>query len=213
MNSKNLLITFLSLFILLSIPSAILFAYPINVGDTIVLKDGPGTTGGGEFQVWKDGIHYFNTFCVETNEYINFNIPYKVANISEYAVRGGSGGGSPDPIDEKTAYLFYNFAMGTLTDYVYGSDASADALQKAIWFIEEENGGVNNSFVTLAQNAIDTGAWKGLGPVRVMNLVDPVTGARKQDQLTLVPEPSTLLLLGGGIIGLRLLKKRFKRKD
>ena len=64
-----------------------------------------------------------------------------------------------------------------------GADTSAKALQEAIWFLENEPGGVANDYVTTAKKMVANGIWPGLGDVRVMNL------GRAQDQLTVAPVP------------------------
>ena len=51
-----------------------------------------------------------------------------MGDISTEAKNGGVGGGSPDPLDERTAFLYHNFFWGTLKDYNH-SDADANDLQ------------------------------------------------------------------------------------
>lgn len=146
----------------------------------------------------------FETFCIETSEHIqNGNTYAWVMNTG--AVNGGSGGQTLpnfDPLDERTAYLYTQFRLGTLAGFDYtpaGRQASSGDLQKAIWFIEGESGGVNNALVALANAAVGNSLWSGIGDVRVLNLYK-ANGERAQDQLTLVPGPGALALAGLGVL-------------
>jgi hypothetical protein len=197
------------------------YPVPVTLNQHIGFADGPGTTNGGEFRVydWSTKEELFRSFCLETNEYLSFGKEFIVAGISDSAKNGGSGGPSPDPIDEKTAYLYHSFYWGTLPYYSYDNirndkfasrNDSANALQKAIWYFEEEDGGQPNYYTALADDAVNRyHTWSGLGDVRAINLTD-LNGNRMQDQLTVapVPEPATLLLLGSGVMGLLAFGKR-----
>lgn len=143
----------------------------------------------------------FQTFCLEVNENFTPGTTYDM-NFNIVAVAGGSGGPS-FPLDPRVAYLYNGFRNGTLTGYDYsagGRQASAGALQQAIWFIQgNQSGGANNGFVALANAAVGSGAWSGLGDVRVLNVYDSA-GVLRQDQLTIIPSPGAAALLGVGAL-------------
>ena len=132
--------------------------------------------------------------------------------LTDPAANGGDASGR-DFISEQTAFLYTKFRKGALAGYDYtGANhaASADALQLAFWMFEEEVAmDTTNVFVVMANNAVASGQWQGIGNVRVLNLSNGA-GTEAQDQLTLVPEPATsaLLALGAGAMVARRRRTR-----
>ena len=183
-----------------------------------------GTVGAGDVGSWGyssglAGKAYFQTFCVEYNEEFTPGNSYNVG-ISQKAMYGSQPLGG-DPISIGTAWLYSQFAAGTLSgyNYAYGagrqSSTSAGALQQAIWWLEGETGGVQNGFVTTAETALSLNDTtiknnaNGAYGVEVLNLGAAGT---VQDQLVIVPEPTTvlagaLLLLPLGASTLRILRR------
>jgi hypothetical protein len=190
-----------------------------------------GSSSGGPFEVFVTGLpaaglgqhgagaSNYLTFCVEKNETIQQGQTYD-ATVNTAAVNGGAGGGNPDPLDYRTAYLYTAFIKGTLsTDLVafdsgsafsYGTASHGTALQSAIWKIEQE---VTGSVSTLAQRLLDLAAAKvagdwgsTIGNVRVLNLTK--NGHKHQDQLIIIPLPTAA---GMGLAGLGLVAIRRRR--
>jgi len=192
-----------------------------------------GSGPGGEFTITVtsdlgglvtiDGV--FQSFCLETEEYISLGQSYN-ANVNDRAIQGRNGA-TGDPISVGTAWLYSHFRALDLATYNYtagsGRNASANALQDAIWWLEVE-GGARNDFINIAAAALGSpgvpltdaeiraNAATGAYGVVVLNLYNS-NGTVAQDQLALVPEPTTmiagaLLLLPFGVSTLRILRKK-----
>lgn len=203
-------------------------ADPIAVGDVVRFVDMPGNTGGGEFKLADTSnlAEWIITFCLQKTEYMNFVNEFIVGGINNYTLtdpddKGGVNG--MDPISSQTAWLYTQFVNQTLANYDYTNDgnsvfanreASANALQHAFWGFEQEEAlDMSNFFVQLALN--NTPADFEVGRVAVLNmyLYDKTKpggiGVEAQDQITMrVPEPSTLALLGAGLLGVCVRRRR-----
>jgi len=87
----------------------------------------------------------FGGFCMEWSEDVAIDAAYEVT-VNREALQGGynSGLAGPlggDPLDPRTAYLYWRFRAGTLAGYEYtpgdGRALSAQALQDGIWYLED----------------------------------------------------------------------------
>ena len=223
---KKSILLVLLVAVLGSLFAAQAFAYPVQEGDQVTFSNGLGSTNGGEFYIAKAGTSdfLFRTFCLEINEHVDYSTAFTVSNISDTAYGGGlengaSAGGDGDPISSETKWLYWNFFSGTLDEQTsfegenFADDRGywIDALQRAIWLLEDELTSTTDSkanyLVSAATAAVSAGAF--LGNVAVMNIEYP-NGTYAQSQLIAAPvlEPATVLLLGAGFAGLVFFRRK-----
>jgi hypothetical protein len=194
------------------------FADNIKVGDQVKISWDGNANGGGPFTLTNISVNEsFTTFCLEKNEFFTPGATYAVQNISTGAAAGGIAGGvnGVDPLDVRTAYVYYNYRVGNytaLSEYFTGTDQDLHTLQAAIWYFENEitsTDGLSDidsnlySFLVKISPTVSS----GLGPVVVLNYTKGGVGGT-QDMLAMVPEPTTMLLLGIGLIGIAGISRR-----
>lgn len=193
-----------------------------NTGETIVVGSISGnTTSGGPFLVTGGsyGGPSFETFCVETTEFLSIGSTYTVTKNTG-AVYGGSGYGLTydgdvagtsvfDPLSKATGWLYSEFRAGggALTGWT-GSVADKTDLQLAIWWLEDEITTIGGNASIWAAQGIGN-ASEYAGSTYVMNLT---VGENEHQDLLAIPEPETyaMLLAGLGLMG--FVARRRQRK-
>lgn len=187
---------------------------------TISLNYDYGNAGnGGAYTATTSTLGTFDTFCLNSGVPFTPGATYSFQS-SDSAMPGGPGPiATPDPISIGTAYLYSQFAHSVAG--FFGTAQIANDLQAAFWWLEGENLGVKNHFITDAETAFGwtdaqiTANANGAYNVIVLNLWDgngSPTSPNKQPMLGIVPEPSTviagaLLLLPFGVSTVRILRK------
>lgn len=221
MKFRNFSLIGASLVVLALLPAASVMA------DSVVLTQNAYSFGvGGEFTATTSGNGIFNTFCLEYSEDFYPGKTYQYG-ISDRAVSGGAGGTpTGDVISQGTAWLYTQFAQGTLANY-FSSTATiqkqhAGQLQLAIWWLEDEqpDPGSTNPYRNAVLQAFSNPKEDYTGSeVAVMNITDPTRAdglptILRQDQLIYLGVPdggSTLALLGIALAGMAFFPIRFRR--
>ena len=204
---------------------ALLGAASNAIANTVTLNVGSygnlGGYGGGEFTAVDSGLSTssyasttssggtFETFCMAYNEeFIPGNWGGPAYN---FFLSNNTFGPAAGTLTEGTAWLYSQFAAGTLVGYDYNGStraASAQQLQLAIWSLQNSIGAPSASgdpFLTEVYNALGseaaakTAAAPGYDGVQIMVLTNNVPGTAPsyaQPQLYyIVPDGGTTVLL------------------
>ncbi len=209
------------------------YALP-SAGDNVTFAGGDyRATSGGDFNATvTDGngkTTNYITFCLERNEYLNFNDTYTVSSITDYAENGGitdtdnNTTDNKDHISDATRWVYWNYLYGSFdhdNSNLAGSTLSK-AVQKSIWQLEGEYNSSDDLFandttsLTFYNNVVmrNGQSYDIAGNVQVMNIIKS-DGTHSQSQLIAdpVPEPTTMLLFGTGIAGLAAVGRRRMNK-
>jgi hypothetical protein len=222
---KKPIVIILALVFLVFLCSATAMASPygIDVGDQVKYTSrGPAAFGiiGGELNMVADTGFTWISFCLERNENLYFKYDW-VGGLTDRAIAGGNNDDLSeigyDTLSDESAWLYWNFSQGTLSagGYTYtGTEQNQIDLQGLFWYLEDEvtDTKYNNQgtvgmdiWLAAAQQAVTDG-WTNDGLVAVVNLYETndhgtYSGCR-QDILAAVPIPTSVLLLGAGLLGL-----------
>lgn len=177
------------------------------------------------------GLTSFETFCLEYGEHFSNRGTYNYS-LSNAATAGSGGAVSgQDPVSLGTAWLYSQFATGTLAGFDYGAGRanSNNFLQLAIWFFDDETaviGGAYTGYGTSSGNIFLNAAVtqfssvagakansNGQFGVQVLNLTSKGGTVNNQSQLyfSVTDNGAPTALLGLALVGFAAMRRKFVR--
>jgi len=158
-----------------------------------------------------DGL--FVSFCLEGNEGLSFGSVYD-AILNTATIKGGIGGGNPDPLGNSTAWL-YNYYLDNISS---SNNTSAKDYQMAIWYLEEEISDLSHlsaSAQSLVTIALQHQQWDNTS-IKVLNLYaegtygtdSPVYNQDCIVRVLAVPVPGAIVIASFGTVLLGWIRRR-----